>query len=433
MKKVGILSVLLSAGLLQACAPSSSGDAGGTPVTEQFCSASLDASPFFTDAPVANNKADKKGLRQRSVSVDIKALKKALRQKNKQVNLDLFHDQNVPVVIEDVTTDADQNVVVTGKIQDDENSAVTLAVQDDVVVGHIHKGTGSVYEISYQGTGVHSIDEMQDLEDHECVAESAPAVAEDVEATATTEQTEEVFALAATPMIDMLVVYTPAAASKAGGASAIKALIQTGIADTNKAFANSGVNLTVRLVGVMAMSQNESGDFSSDLGKLQGKTDGKWDSVHAERTRLGADQVTLVGSYPNNSVAGIGYIKSSASTAFAIAKVSAFSAYTFTHELGHNIGLQHSDGYVNSSGGFRTVMAYGSYPRIRRFSNPSLTYNGYKTGDSDQNSSSKLNNYGGSTSALLAMKVPLDTGNTGTPTETPSVPSETQDPIACKE
>ena len=161
----------------------------------------------------------------------------------------------------------------------------------------------------------------------------------------------------------------------------------------------------MRLVGTLALKQNDSGNFSSDLSALKSKTDGKWDEVHAERTRLGADQVTVVGNYPGGSVAGIGYIGATASSAFTVVKRSMFSQYTFTHELGHNIGLQHSDGYVNSTGAFRTIMAYGSVPRILRYSSSTLTYKSYATGNSSHNSAAILNANGKMTASLVATKI----------------------------
>jgi hypothetical protein len=179
------------------------------------------------------------------------------------------------------------------------------------------------------------------------------------------------------------------------------ALIQMGIADTNTAFAGSGVNLKVRLVGTMETFSNETSNMSNDLSSLRSTTDSKWNEVHAERRRLAADQVSLIGAYQNYSTpGGIGYVNSTASTAFTIVKSRYFKYFTFGHELGHNIGLRHSDGYVNSTGRFRTIMAYGSEPRIRRYSNPLINYNGYLTGDSDQNSSAILNARGGITAAL---------------------------------
>jgi hypothetical protein len=80
--------------------------------------------------------------------------------------------------------------------------------------------------------------------------------------------------------------------------------------------------------------------------------------------------------------------------------------YSFGHELGHNMGLNHarpdptgpgafaySYGYKNPGDAFRTVMAYccgyetgacrSGCPRVLHFSNPNVLYGGNPTGVSD--------------------------------------------------
>ena len=50
------------------------------------------------------------------------------------------------------------------------------------------------------------------------------------------------------PMIDVLVVYTPAAASALGGEAAIQRAIQLGIDEMNLQLQNSEISLSMRLV-----------------------------------------------------------------------------------------------------------------------------------------------------------------------------------------
>lgn len=420
-----IFGLLILALSLQACQQNSGGGSASASPNGEMCSAALDQASYFEDAETSadiSTTLDHGSLRQRTVRVNIDALKADIKAGFSSLRLDLFNDKSLQVIVERIQEFSSGNYVVTGRLTNDPLSSVSLAVQSNVLVADINPNGAFRYNVSYQGNGTHSIQEMTsldvDADDGSCLATPAPeAMAQDLMDEAADDGSDPVNdALAATPVIDMLVAYTPSAKSAAGGEAGIIAKIQSAVATTNKSFIDSGVNLQVRLVGTMAVKQNETGNWSSDLSNLSGKTDGLWDEVHAERARLGADQVSMVAVYSGSSVAGIGYIKASSSSAFTITKISAFGNFSFTHELGHNVGLNHSDGYVNTSGSFRTIMAYGTVTRIARFSNPSLAYKNYATGTSSQNSSKILNANGATTAGLLAVKV------TGSTPDIPVIP-----------
>lgn len=395
---------------------------GGASATESLvpetniCTQDFFSSSYFEDIAdfeYQNSQSTSESyvIRERYVTVNIESLRADILAGWSTLRLDLFDDRSVNVQVESIQKNTDSSLVVTGYIQNEPLSSVALALHQDVLMATIKPFGEQHYEIVYKEGGTHMIREAINRDDEEsCMTENSVETAENYEPDPNfyneiSSNTNEITPAATTPVIDMLVTYTPAARTAAGGTNAIKALILTGIANTNKAFADSGVKLSVRLVGTLALRQNESTNYSRDLGALKSKTDGKWDEVHAERARLGADQVTVIGNYPGTSVAGIGYVQSSVTTAFTIVKRSAFPNYTFSHELGHNIGLHHEDGYVNSAGKFRTIMAYGSYPRIIRFSNPLLRYQSYVAGTSSHNSASILNVYGKKTAALVATQV----------------------------
>jgi peptidyl-Asp metalloendopeptidase len=365
----------------------------------QACGSGADSvqEDIFTDASIDNTQAQPMAIeesrQQRFVRVNFNALKKALAGGAGTLKLNLFKEKNLTVIVDEVQKISDSNFVAVGHIQNDINSSVTLVLNGDVVVANVRRAQSNgaekqeSYEVRYLQNGVHVVSEpvAKDEQDADelCPAVKAPYVAGDKPMISVPKAMPGQDTVMATPVVSMLVAYTPGARYRQGGTTAMQSLIQMGIADTNTALANSGANLRVRLSGTMEVASNETGSWSSDLSYLRSKTDSRWNEVHARRTSLGADQVTMIASYASTCcTAGIGYIGASYSSAFTVVKASAFNQYTFTHELGHNIGLNHSDGYVNSSGGFRTIMAYGSYPRIRRFSNPNLTYNGYRTGSS---------------------------------------------------
>ena len=395
----GVLLTLTVASVLQSCLPSPDKPAASTTSQtaaqcdvsgEQLSQSSND--DIFKDVTATvtqNQDTTSDNRKRRYVQIDTATLKnRILKRTTNHLKLPLFTDKLVDVNIQDIKQYSQDNIVITGKT-DDDISAVTVVLKNDVVMANIsEQGKKEHYQIKFSGNGVHTIQEVTAADDGECATAESEMVTQPNSVEATAQDTT--LSPLANPVIDVLVAYTTAAKNDAGGATAIQALIQMGIADSNAAYVHSGVALSLRLVGTMEVTQAES-DFSSDLAALAGTTDGKWDEVHAERKRLGADLVDLVAHYTGTTTVGIGYIGSTYSTGFSISDERAFSQYTFTHELGHNIGLQHSDGYNSDSGQFRTVMAYGSYTRIPYFSNPNVIYNGNATGTAANNSAAVLN------------------------------------------
>ena len=204
--------------------------------------------------------------------------------------------------------------------------------------------------------------------------------------------------------IDIAVFYTPAAREAAGGgAAAIEAEIDLLIAETNQAYATSGVHHRLALVGRSEVRYTEtSGDV--DIGRLDDPDDGHLDEAHALRDRTGADLVHLIVDLPDYDVCG----KANLAGAFGITLLHC-GGIVLAHELGHNMGLRHDRyqahhnegnlsphpayGYVNQrafaaeaarSSRWRTIMAFvnqcedadTSCPRLPRFSNPRQSYNG---------------------------------------------------------
>ena len=204
--------------------------------------------------------------------------------------------------------------------------------------------------------------------------------------------------------IDVAVVYTPAARAAAGGADVIAAVIDLMVAETNQAYAASGVQQRIALVGRSEVQYEETGDSGLDLSRLANPSDGHMDEAHALRGRSGADLVHLIVDAGKADAGGIAYRPG----AFGLT-VHLGGGAVFAHELGHNMGLRHDRyqahhnqggarshpafGYVSPGGAaagaarssrWRTVMAYNrecsdAYalcPRLLRFSNPRQSYNG---------------------------------------------------------
>jgi Metallo-peptidase family M12B Reprolysin-like len=171
--------------------------------------------------------------------------------------------------------------------------------------------------------------------------------------------------------------------------------------ETNTAYLRSGVFPRLRLVHQEEVNYTESTSFSEDLDRLTNPSDGFIDTVHALRNAHGADMVSLFRA--PGSLCGIAWLMTTQSNSFqafafsVVAVNCATGNYSFGHELGHNMGLQHdradapadgvfpfSHGYVDIPHNFRDIMGTQTScvtcVRIQNFSNPIVTFNGFPTG-----------------------------------------------------
>lgn len=234
--------------------------------------------------------------------------------------------------------------------------------------------------------------------------------------------------LAAGYVHDLLVVYTPAARERFGK-GALESLVQNAVQAANQAYRNSGVAITLELVGLQEVNYAEHGTMKSVLTDLQKDGDGALDAVHAMRDSVGADIVTLLADAEDSC--GIawsmrGEHASAARTAFNVVNPGCLSNQSLAHEVGHNQGNMHdrdstantgalpySYGYrhcTDDGTGFRTIMAYAckGVARVARFSSPQLLYRGRPMGvayESDpQNSSDNVRSMNNTADTVSAFR-----------------------------
>ncbi len=236
--------------------------------------------------------------------------------------------------------------------------------------------------------------------------------------------------------IDVLVGYTNGLAAALGGQSQAVTRINNLVDIANQAYANSGVNATVRLVGTQQVTYPDATDNGKALEEVSGQTQNgpttphaAFTALRAARETLSADLVVLLRDFqsPENKGCGIAWLIGSNQT--GIEQADAPYGYSvvsdgsdvdggdtffcrdesFAHELGHNMGQAHdvdnsdnpgvhsySYGYRETfSTGFYTIMAYAvtgaNQTGIRYFANPNVTVNGRPTGSATADNVRSMN------------------------------------------
>jgi hypothetical protein len=202
----------------------------------------------------------------------------------------------------------------------------------------------------------------------------------------------------------VLFLYTPNAASDS---TDIKGEIAVMMRQFNQTLSlNKNFKATAELAAALQVTYTESGDMETDLDRLSGKVPGFFDNVRQIRDKYKADFVHMLirGS---GDACGIGWLldpqrPGSGDWSFSLAdRECAVGNFSFIHEVGHNLGLNHDRavvsnagaeefnfGYVDIAHGIRTVMAYNNAcsdvnkncRRLPVYSTPYLFYKGVVLG-----------------------------------------------------
>jgi len=322
---------------------------------------------------------------------------------------------------------ADNDYTWRGKVKgdDDWTGDVILTVKGRAVSGLIYAPSGT-YEIIPQKDFTHLLVELDSSLFPECGGSLIPpdqdekSAAEKKQFSNTTpdenslsgnrlQTTNETNLPSANPtvengsQIDVMITYTAAVRAALGGTTQVQAFAQQSVAVANTAYQNSAITTRLRLVQTMEVGYADNGDLKNALDWVTADT-----AVAAARNTAKADLVSIITENATGSC-GYAWVMQRVGAAFAphgfsaIQRSCSVGNLSYAHEIGHNQGADHNPengnpasslafpyafGHWDAAGGFRTVMAYSdpcpSCRRVPYFSNPSISFNGFATGNSSQ-------------------------------------------------
>ena len=266
---------------------------------------------------------------------------------------------------------------------DDVDFIITANVEIGSVYGHAAFDNGKSYVIEYCGDNNHVLKELdvQNLGSDEGIdfVDENPGTSAKFRA-----KRQAVSDTTTIVTYTVKVYYTPQFAATTAD---IEGFVDQVIQETNQGYINSNVPLRVKLHCTELATISDTYDgrtMISNFRVMKGTT---------ANLRGTADAAALLVNSFN--LCGIGYVNtiSSGATISVTAKNCAIGTYTFGHELGHNIGLEHntqvatnpyfSDGYGHliaqgsASTGYRTILAYeapGHRQPVNYYSNPEVIY-----------------------------------------------------------
>lgn len=314
------------------------------------------------------------------------------------INLELFDNQSVRLILENYQFGTEGIVLWNGHVEGSPADKVNLAIFGDIIQGNVNIGIEQ-FQIRFlsedpNGDVTHTIiqrDPDDVLPEHD---PSQPPIPPGNGSNAEFDVGVNDALSDDGTVQDVLIVYTPSARSAAGGTSAMVALINLAVSETNTGYANSNVSFTLNLSHTEEISYVEV-DFVTDVNRLQGKTDGFMDGVHALRDAHFADMVGLISTTP--AFCGRAFaINASEDEAFHVTRWDcATGNFSFAHEFGHlqaarhnwfsdptnNSPFTYNHAYMVQPEDWRTIMSVNDTAcpgfvctRVNYWSNPNVNF-----------------------------------------------------------
>jgi len=347
--------------------------------------------------------------RSQSISINIQAIDQIAQNLRDDLEvqqiarLQIFPELTVEVSFDKIENTIQSGFILSGKIKNDPESSIILVSTKGLVTAKIEVDSKQYY-LNSNGTNSYRFEEI----DQSVFPIELDLIPEETTPSGDYSSTMmDIPAGSGNAQIDVMVVYTSTARSKAGGTTSMENLINLAITETNTGYQNSGVAANMRLAHTAEVAFNESSlsslsGWSTALSQLTNQ-DGIIDEVRSLRDQYGADLVVML--VDSITYCGIGWLMTPNyqydSVGYSIvSRQCATGYYSLAHETGHNMGAHHdrtttgnatamynySYGYWYKTPGinFRTIMSYecpgGGCTRINNWSNPDVLYKGVPTG-----------------------------------------------------
>jgi len=379
-------------------------------------------------------KVDATAVKARLVRPDLVALDEIARldldtRQKTRFNIDLFPGLDVEAETVGAERRAD-GVTLFARLTGFELGSAVFTITNGVMTATVDFPGGS-FVVTPGADGLHKVAQTSaDLFPAELSPRAAFAVKR---ADANAEFTSKVAPADSGRLIDVMIVWTPAAQSAAGGLAAMNSLAQAAVDSANAAYRNSGIAQRLRLVHGQQVAYTERTScpaggsvFDCALDDLTDFGDGQLENVHTLRDLHGADLVALL--IDDYAYCGLAWLPSTPSSSLGFSVTAHHCAVgnkSFAHELGHNMGAHHdpanarggggpkpfNKGYISPQSDWRTVMSYGApcgnCTRINYFSNPKLTFNGSALGTTAVSNNAHVLNFTGKPIAEYRATSPL--------------------------
>jgi peptidyl-Asp metalloendopeptidase len=363
------------------------------------------------------------GLRKEAVAALAAAAQTEPGTQVPSAHLNLFPDTTLPLyVTRTQPTHDEKGTIVFGSVTPFGGGEVILTTHGTALSGMVRLESGESYEVFVSPDGTGEVVQVEfrghEAEDDFVIPEEDEngivrhSVASRLKPPASFQMPDDMARMASgDAVIDVLIAYTQRTREARGGTSGILSHLNTVIAQTNNTYANTQVPIQVRLVHAVEVQYDDSQSnmsYSTALSALRSSSDKVMDEVHNLRNQYGADVVSLFVSHPFvGGTVGMAYLMTSnpqnfSPWAFSVVhqNYAGGTSLTFSHEVGHNLGLHHdadnggangafhawSKGYQQKtlSPTFRTIMAYArncsGCTSIPYFSNPRVSYSGIPAG-----------------------------------------------------